>query len=154
MLMMVVTVMNFGFPMALRYKMVKDIRAGTSSSNPSALTVSDDMLYFTANDGSTSNELWKTDGTEEGTELVKDIHPGSSSSSPNGLFFNKNDEMLYFYANDGVNGTELWKSDGTEIGTNMVIDLNNGSGSGYFLDPVEISGHLYFRGFNGTAWGL
>ncbi len=135
-------------------KMVKDIRAGSSSSNPSALTVSDDMLYFTANDGSTSNELWKTDGTEEGTELVKDIRPGSSSSSSNGLYFNKNDEMLYFYANDGVNGTELWKSDGTEIGTNMVIDLNNGSGSGYFLDPVEISGHLYFRGFNGTAWGL
>jgi ELWxxDGT repeat protein len=62
--------------------------------------------------------------------------------------------MLYFYANDGVNGTELWKSDGTEIGTNMVTDLNNGSDSGYFFDAVEISGHLYFRGNNGTTWSL
>ena len=135
-------------------KIVKDIRAGSSSSYPSALTASDDVLYFIANDGSNGTELWKTDGTEEGTELVKDIRPGSSTSSPNGLFFNKNDEMLYFYANDGVNGTELWKSDGTEIGTNMVTDLNNGSGSGYFYDPVEISGYLYFRGFNGTTWSL
>ena len=34
-------------------------------------------LYFTANDGASGNELWKSDGTDSGTRLVTDIQPGS-----------------------------------------------------------------------------
>ena len=136
-------------------KMVKDIRSGSASSNPHDFFVaSDKFVYFRAFDDSTGWELWKSDGTEEGTELVKDIRPGTTSSSPGHFIFNERDEMLYFSSNDGENGTELWKSDGTENGTNMVIDLNNGSNSGYFNDPIAISGSIYFRGYNGTTWSL
>src|SRR5262245_57665670 len=35
------------------------------------------LIYFSANDGTTGTELWKTDGTATGTVLVKDIRPGS-----------------------------------------------------------------------------
>ena len=136
-------------------KMVKDIRSGSASSTPHNFYVaSDKFVYFRALDDSTGWELWKSDGTEEGTELVKDIRPGTTGSSPGHFIFNERDEMLYFSSNDGENGTELWKSDGTENGTNMVIDLNNGSNSGYFNDPIAISGSIYFRGYNGTTWSL
>ncbi|MBC7919961.1 MAG: hypothetical protein H7Z75_02630, partial [Ferruginibacter sp.] len=60
-------------------------------------------------------ELWKSDGTPEGTGLVADIYPGQVPSSYADRFgpFNLTsvDGVLFFTANDGVNGQELWKFD-------------------------------------------
>jgi trimeric autotransporter adhesin len=60
-------------------------------------------------DGTKGTELWKTDGTEAGTVMVKDINLGSSNGSPSSLTpFNG---TQYFSASDGMNGKELWKTD-------------------------------------------
>ena len=92
------------------------------SSNPEYLTSIGGALFFaaTAADG-TARELWKSDGTEAGTLMVKDINP-VGDSSPEGL--TDINGKLYFSANDGVHGRELWKSDGTAAGTVMVKDIN------------------------------
>lgn len=88
----------------------------------------DGNLYFAADDGVHGTELWKTDGTEDGTELVADIFAASDSSFPTGLtIFN---EELYFAASDGDSGDELWKTDGTDVGTVRVKDLWEGAESG------------------------
>ncbi len=111
-----------------------------NSSNPSYFTEVNGILYFSAADGIGGTELWKSNGTAEGTVMVKDIFPGvdedyspepgmvSSAelgypfgSSPSNLT-NVNG-TLYFAANDGVNGNELWKSNGTAEGTVMVKDI-------------------------------
>jgi ELWxxDGT repeat protein len=36
------------------------------------------MLYFRANDGSSGIELWKSDGTADGTVLVFDLNAGAA----------------------------------------------------------------------------
>ena len=40
--------------------------------DPPLLTPAGDTLFFRADDGVHGSELWKTDGTEEGTVLVAD----------------------------------------------------------------------------------
>jgi len=72
--------------------------------------------YFFAGDGISGHELWKTDGTEIGTQMVVDICPGACDASFQGNIINL-DGTLIFGAWAGINGTELWSSDGTEVGT-------------------------------------
>jgi ELWxxDGT repeat protein len=115
---------------------LKDIRPGTDSSFPGALTNVSGTLYFWANDGNTGTELWKTDGTEAGTVRVKDIRPGANPSLSFFASLTNVGGTLYFTANDGTNGYELWKSDGTETGTVLVEDL---TGDSYGASPREIT---------------
>ena len=102
--------------------LVKDIFSGFFSSSPYNLTNVNNTLFFTAYDGANGQELWKSDGTETGTVLVKDIYTGEGNSSYPYNLTNVNG-TLYFIANDGTNGYELWKSDGTEAGTVLVKDI-------------------------------
>lgn len=106
---------------------VKDINIGGGGSSPSVITrfgptQSVEMLgslYFTADDGVNGEELWKTDGTEEGTVLVKDINPAGSSRPSRLTVFN---DTLYFSADEDGDFFDdgLWKSDGTEAGTEKI----------------------------------
>jgi ELWxxDGT repeat protein len=78
--------------------------------------------FFAAADDANGEELWVTDGTPNGTRLVKDINPGTGSSDI-GWITRFNDKVV-FAASDGQNGIELWISDGTENGTCMVKDIH------------------------------
>ena len=99
-------------------------------------------IYFRASAGFSGSELWKSDGTEAGTMMVKDIYNGYSGSSPNSLTTVGN--TLYFTAEDGTNGYELWKSDGTEAGTMMVKDISRGYSSSYPSQLTVVGNTLYF----------
>ena len=55
--------------------MVRDINPG-GESGPEYLTALGKTLYFSADDGVHGRELWASDGTREGTYLVKDIDAG------------------------------------------------------------------------------
>jgi ELWxxDGT repeat protein len=131
--------------------LVADINPGTTdgvpnSSSPSNLTALGSTLYFTADDGSHGQELWKSAGTT--TSLVADINPGvtggvPSSSSLSGL--TALGSTLYFTADDGT-GPRLWKSDGSAKGTVPVLNLVPSS-------LTAAGSTLYFTaddGINGT----
>jgi ELWxxDGT repeat protein len=88
-----------------------------------------DTVLFGARTEATGSELWKTDGTVEGTILVKDIYPGERNSYLHDL--TPANGLLYFYATTEAEGVELWRSDGTETGTTLFADLLPGpEGSG------------------------
>jgi ELWxxDGT repeat protein len=57
-------------------RLVKDIARGPNGSDPSAPTVVSEVLYFVADDESRGSEIWRSDGTEAGTVLVRYIAPG------------------------------------------------------------------------------
>ena len=101
-----------------------------------AFAITGRTLYFTADDGVNGSELWKTDGTPEGTVLVEDIQPGGGGSLP--LNFVLLGRTLYFTADDGEHGRELWKSDGTARGTRLVEDIAPGPASSEPLGMVKV----------------
>lgn len=130
--------------------MVKDIKLGQGSSNPSSLVLVNDILYFTANDGFHGPELWKSDGTESGTIMVKDIRQNNQIENygPSNLInFNG---KLFFTATNDIDGLELWTSDGTEAGTYMVKDINIGASGSSPSDLFVFKNNLYFVANNGT----
>jgi ELWxxDGT repeat protein len=122
----------------------------------------DGKLYFAANDGEHGEELFVSDGTAEGTQLVKDIYPGENqygyknSSAPSNLVEFK--DKFYFAANDGVHGNELFVSDGTAEGTQLVADLREETdGNSYGSSPsdlVEFNDKLYFAAYDGESTDL
>lgn len=123
-------------------KRLKDINPGSGSSNPADLTVIDNRIFFTADDGKLGRELWVTDGSEEGTKLVRDIAAGAPSSSPQ--FMTAIGGLICFAANDGARGSELWQSDGTAEGTSLVADINPGPASSSPRWLLAVGNTLYF----------
>ncbi|WP_426753522.1 ELWxxDGT repeat protein [Myxococcus sp. Y35] len=118
---------------------------------PSDLTAMDDVLYFLAGandwygnpgDMMHGGELWRSDGSAAGTELVRDLWPGPQGSMPKELVVM--DGVLYFSADDGARGRELWRSDGTARGTELVRDLEPGPVGSAPMGLAAESGWLFF----------
>lgn len=136
--------------------LVKDINpdffgSTPSGSDPKFLTVVNDTLFFVASGSVGNEELWKSDGTEGGTVLVKDINPGDDPSFPERLV--EMNGLLYFRASDGTdNSYELWRSDGSEVGTYMVKNVNPEPNYGGFSSPLLLGRYIPLPTINNTLY--
>jgi ELWxxDGT repeat protein len=103
-----------------------------SDSNPSELTVYNDLLYLIADDGIRGRAVWSFDGHAASlvAELPSEIYPTSLA-----VF----DGQLNVLAHDGASSTQLWRYDGqqaTLVGTVPILSANAKS--------VVFDNQLYF----------
>ncbi len=100
--------------------LVKDIASFYGSKPSNFIALGSNFLFAASGySGSSSNrELYISDGTTNGTQLLLDIIPGSSSSSPDKLI--KYGNKVYFVISDNTSGVIVyrpWVTDGTIAGT-------------------------------------
>ncbi|HNP23475.1 MAG TPA: T9SS type A sorting domain-containing protein [Panacibacter sp.] len=105
------------------------------------------VTYFTSSDGVHGYELWRTDGTKNGTFMLKDINPNTGAGSfPSSLTLAGN--IIFFVADDGQHGMELWKTDGTAEGTVMVSDILPGTVGSFPNYLTAVNNLVFFIGFD------
>jgi ELWxxDGT repeat protein len=141
--------------------LLKDINTGhanADSSNPNNFFLLGTTVLFTATDATHGEEIWKTDGTADGTIILKDINPGAPSSTnieiipgfgfPIFFGFHAYNNRAFFQATDGASYGEVWSTDGTPGNTALLKDIIPGtefSGSYISLfDAVNLSNKFMF----------
>jgi trimeric autotransporter adhesin len=115
--------------------MVKNINTNVSggfpgkNSTPSSFTELNGLVYFAAINAVGDAGLWKSDGTDAGTVLIR-----------NGIGVLRKINNTLVFTPSGTSAL-LWKSDGTTAGTSQikatggtiwVMTNDNGSGTGFF----------------------
>ncbi len=141
-------------------RMVKDLYRGSGSSAPDELVLlGKNSVVFRARSTvtvgtqviETGIELFISDGTAQGTRLLKDIQKGPMPSWPGYFRATKDGKKLFFTADDGTVGKELWVTDGTPAGTKLVKDIRTGWQHSYPSSPCPLgSSQIVFSADDGS----
>ncbi|WP_216673610.1 ELWxxDGT repeat protein, partial [Pyxidicoccus fallax] len=134
---------------------VKDLMSGVldaENGDPDAIVRREDgTLFILSRQGSGRNQtyrLWKSDGTEAGTVLLKEFEASYAYAT----LLQRVGDTVYFPAQDAAHpGLELWKTDGTEAGTVRVKDIRPGLGSSDPSDLWAVGSTLYFVANDGQS---
>jgi ELWxxDGT repeat protein len=99
--------------------LVKDINTVPlpQGSSPQGYARVGGLAFFTADDGETGAELWRSDGTAAGTFEVVDACPGECSGHP--VIVARTERLAFFraFARNGFGLVDLWVTDGSPAGT-------------------------------------
>jgi ELWxxDGT repeat protein len=126
----------------------------------SSFAVSGSQLFFTlfydiGSPAPRETQLWRTDGTREGTRLLYApliVSPDLAVPRP----VPTGDGRVIFHAFDDTHGHEPWVSDGTVGGTRLLQDI--GPGSSYPQELLGSDGFAYFVADDGVhgreVWAL
>jgi len=100
------------------------------------------LYLFRGHSAGDGHELWSTDGTPGGTNLLLDINPGPSDSFPTfkRMFAGK----YLISATTSSEGANLYVSDGTSIGTLMLNDLAPGPDDSPVGRILATENYFYF----------
>lgn len=98
-------------------------------------------VYFSATSDEKGRELWRTDGSVEGTALVQDLCPGECDGFSGSSLADING-ALYFVAQGSPYDQQVWRTDGTTEGTVQLSRIGDEFGVPRFLTPL--GDQLYF----------
>jgi ELWxxDGT repeat protein len=113
--------------------LLKDILSGAGSSldlsTPSSMPPAHNAPYavFTANDGIHGTELWGTDGTSSGTQMLAELVTATGNSNPNHIIASHG-ELLFLAGG-------LWS---TDSGAHTIVD------QGFASDIINQDGNIYY----------
>lgn len=141
--------------------LVKDINI-SGSSEPRYLVNFKDTLFFVANDGTSGIEIWKSDGTDTGTMMLKDLNIlGNGIMTTDDINdavdpqFTEYNGILFFIAADSTDNYELWKTDGSAENTMKVKEINTlGGAFDIYTRFACNSTAFYFKALNGNVYSL
>lgn len=130
--------------------LLKNTNTNSKSSLASDKKVKVGKIWFFNGTDHRGAELWKTDGTPEGTVIVKDLNPGAAGINIAEIVALGN--TVYFTARFyNQNTLRLFKSDGTENGT---VEIPLSSGTQSLVEPYKLvvsTEKLFFIG-SGKLW--
>ncbi len=102
----------------------------------------DGRLWFFATEAATGSEVWATDGSAAGTQIVVDMLPGSGSGVPvspqtgGPLELRAAAGFVFFPARTTPSGpVRMWRSDGTLANT-LQVSPGAGGGKAHAMEPV------------------
>jgi len=109
------------------------------------LTTVGSLIYITIKTDDTTLQIWKSDGTDLGTVLVKDNIAiwgvPTFQGSVNNIF-------IYTIQVPSTNNSRVWRSDGTDSGTYELTEELDGNGStgstSNFSQYIKYNNKLYF----------
>jgi len=132
------------------FSLVKDMAPGIYGSWPNKFHEYSGKLFFAAADSGVGYHLWMTDGTETGTEKIKDIDLSYTYG------FAEYNGKLFFNASDNTgNENELWTSDGTTAGTYLLKNINSSPFAGSYPGGfIEYNGKLFFTAIDTIGFPL
>jgi ELWxxDGT repeat protein len=110
-------------------------------SNQLFMALGEHVLFSAYPDG-LNPSLWRSDGSDAGTTLVKRPSVGRETGIDSRSIV-LNGTLLYT-AHDGHTGYELWRSDGTPDGTYQLKDTLPGANDGYPNRFVKAGGRAFF----------
>jgi ELWxxDGT repeat protein len=122
------------------------VGVGAVTAQPFSLfTVAGRFAYFNGFDAEHGWELWKTDGTPDGTGIVKDLVPGPGDADPEWIV--AMEDRVFFVARHqtagGTSALGLFVSDGSDGGTHLVS-------TGEATDLQDVGRMLFYvRGTSG-----
>lgn len=108
----------------------------------------DSIYYFVGHNGDYDQELWRSNGSAEGTYRVANINSGGSAW-PGEL--TRVDNTLFFMATDNDGSEQLYLSDGTEEGTQWVFDVDPEAKEQFHMLTAS-GGLLYFRTYRPSTY--
>ncbi len=115
------------------------------------VAVGDTLFYLLVDSSGQNSELWRSDGTSDGTIQLKTIVTGRDSEHiTNIVAF---DGKVYFLVIGYLHDVALWESDGTVANTKLVKDIYAGHDSdrgNYGNTLVRANGKLFFTGYDDT----
>jgi ELWxxDGT repeat protein len=129
----------------------KLLGTGTADSNPTDLTLFNNNLYVSADDGINGRALWKLNPSANSGELLKSFKHSQYPQYPS--FLTATSNYLYFHGYEDSTGIELWRTDGTSANTRITRDVVSAAGNSLFIDSpylAEFGGNLYYTATNAT----
>ena len=130
-----------GSAIAGHAELLMDIDARSPGCMPHQFTIAGGKLFF-ATRNQFEGVFWMTDGTEEGTVIVKGFR--DETGEGNVYRIEAVGERIFLSAAQGQGDRQLWVSDGTEEGTVKVQDADAGSMAWLPDNLTAVGDRLFF----------
>ncbi len=108
-------------------RLVADVSVGVGSSLARPLApLPGGRLLLAATSGA-DRELYASDGTAQGTVLLRDLNQLAANANPSRVFAGDAPEEVAFTSDSTAYGRELFRTDGTSAGTVPIVEVTPGS---------------------------